>query len=399
MVDILPRVGTPFDNTKSEKLFYELMRRRITIKQDYSERSDTHDREWNRSEGADVNLIDLARVILHRRRLLVALVGTVVIVTAILVFSISNRYASRATILPSGNTNTLSDLTSLVGLSTGLEVGDENSSALFPVILGSQRVRDAVLDREYSFNTGSEHRHLHLSEYFEQDNPDKLREAVAGITTVGTDSRTGQITVQVETKYPELSQEIVAAYLQELENYNLYKRRSAAGDNEKYLARQLVDAKRMLTDAEQALVDFRKVNAGWDETSSPEVISRQGQLVREVEVRNTAYLFLQQQYELAKLEAQKDVPIVRILDQPSLPTRKSGPHRLRMIVLAGMVSFMFAVFGICVAYLGRKAVYGNNREACEQLSGDFAEAFPRTSRLYGNVRGRHGPRRESVPVE
>ncbi len=56
-------------------------------------------------------------------------------------------------------------------------------------------------------------------------------------------------------------------------------------------------------------------------------------LYRQVRVQETVYELLTQQYEMARIEEAKDVPVVSVIDPPGIPEKKSFPHRL-LIALA-----------------------------------------------------------------
>lgn len=56
-------------------------------------------------------------------------------------------------------------------------------------------------------------------------------------------------------------------------------------------------------------------------------------LYREVQVQEGVYQLLTQQYELARLEEAKDVPVVSIIDAPGVPEKKSFPPRLLLSLL------------------------------------------------------------------
>ncbi len=51
-------------------------------------------------------------------------------------------------------------------------------------------------------------------------------------------------------------------------------------------------------------------------------------LYREVRVQETVYELLTQQYELARIQEAKDVPVVSVIDAPGVPEKKSFPPRL-----------------------------------------------------------------------
>jgi len=334
----------------------------------------------------EINIFELARMLLARRQLIIASTLAIMIVTTIYLFTKPNLYTSTAVILPSGESGSFSALENLMGLGGQMTGYDENSSTMFPVVLRSNLIVDTVARSVYSFRHKGEEYAMTLADYFDITNPDRLRHAVRGVTSITADQRTGEIYVRVETKYPELSQKIVANYLARLEDFNRHKRRSQARDNEVYLGRQLQAAKEELQAAEDNLEAFQKSNLDWAISGSPEILKELGRLRREVEVKSTTYAMLAREREMAKLEAQKDIPIVRLLDPPSLPTIKSGPFRRNLIIISGVVAFMLTVFAVIVWHFIAQLTRGPEKDEYENLRQDVSESFPRTNRIVNRLR-------------
>jgi uncharacterized protein involved in exopolysaccharide biosynthesis len=65
------------------------------------------------------------------------------------------------------------------------------------------------------------------------------------------------------------------------------------------------------------------------------------ELYREVKLREVVFETLTQQYEMAKIAEAKETPSVKVLDPSNLPEKKSGPHRLSIALLGGILSFAF----------------------------------------------------------
>ncbi len=374
------------------------MEKRLTIYKPHAENS-TESTSGGNGNQFEINPLALMRRVIEKRRMIVAICSLVVLATAGYMLLQPNLYTSRSTILPSGQGDNFSSLKAMVGLGAIGGQVDDNSSTLFPVILKSDLVRSGVLAKRYDFQADGEQVSQTLPEYFGIDDPDKLRDALAGISKVDTDARTGEIAVMVETQYPALSQAVLREYINQLEAYNLEKRRSGAKNNELYLAGQLENATNTLEAAEDSLEAFRLRNAAWAEYASPQVMKLHTRFQREVELRSRAYLMLQEQYELAKFEAQKDVPIVRILDQPTLPTQKSGPFRRNIIILSAILSFGFMVFGIMIADLISQAIRGANQVTYDELKDDVQKAFPRTAHIVERAHKRVSQRREMASVD
>jgi uncharacterized protein involved in exopolysaccharide biosynthesis len=62
-------------------------------------------------------------------------------------------------------------------------------------------------------------------------------------------------------------------------------------------------------------------------------------LYRRVKVQEAVFELLTQQYEMARIEEAKDVPVVRVIDPPGVPEKKSFPPRLLVALLFTFVSF------------------------------------------------------------
>lgn len=69
-------------------------------------------------------------------------------------------------------------------------------------------------------------------------------------------------------------------------------------------------------------------------------------LYREMKIKEAIFEVLTQQYELAKVQEAKEIPVVRVLDPAQPPERKSSPHRLWMTLGGAVLSCMFATVWI-----------------------------------------------------
>ncbi|UCD94197.1 MAG: hypothetical protein JSU69_10600 [Candidatus Zixiibacteriota bacterium] len=332
------------------------------------------------SASTDADLFELVRFALHRKNIIIGAVLGVMLITGVAVLLTPNKYSSRAIILPSGKMDRMAELKSLTGLDN-MQLEDENSSQLFPVILKSRLVADSLIGKEYRFMHDGRPTRTTLPKYFDQDSPERLHSALDNVTTVRTDKKTGVINLTVETKYPGLSQALLSQYMTELENFNIHSRRSRAKENVRYIERELAEHERSLRRAEDSLETYQSLNRDWNLTSDPEVLKTIAQLKRDVEIKSQTFTFLTEQYEIAKLDAQKDVPIVRILDTPSLPTIKSGPHRLRTIILLGFAAFIVSLIAVILFDTMRKGIRERNSESFDLLRDDFNRAFPIVNRL------------------
>ncbi len=308
----------------------------------------------------EINPVEFIRQLKKNSRLIAAIVIGVMLLTAGVMVLTPNRYRSHASILPSGSRDRLSGLMDIAGQFGvgGSASANENSSALYPSILRSNLVRAGVLKKQYMITSEGDDHAIQLPEYFTTDDPTELRSALSKITSVSEDKKLGIISLGVETTDPQLSQAVLSEYLTQLETYLRFKRCSQARENETYLTNQRALRSTELTQAEDSLQQFLKVNRNWTTSSDPQLQTELARLRREVELQAKTYLLLSQQLELTRLEVQKDVPIVRVLDEPSLPTRKSGPRRTFTTLLVGCLAFLVTISWLFVRNLWRQEMAG-----------------------------------------
>lgn len=90
---------------------------------------------------------------------------------------------------------------------------------------------------------------------------------------------------------------------------------------------------------------YSKLELGNDDYSIafknvPELSRRLAQLLRDVKIQNEVYLILQQQYYQEKIQENKDVPTVDVLDEAIPPLRASGPRVLFASFFGGIATFI-----------------------------------------------------------
>ena len=66
-------------------------------------------------------------------------------------------------------------------------------------------------------------------------------------------------------------------------------------------------------------------------------------LARQAKINETVYEVLTRQYELAKVQEAKEVPSIRVLDEPVVPERKVWPPRLIIILLGTLMTLLLGI--------------------------------------------------------
>jgi len=62
-------------------------------------------------------------------------------------------------------------------------------------------------------------------------------------------------------------------------------------------------------------------------------------LYRQTKINETVYELLRQKYELARIQEAKEIPTIKVLDQPLVPEKKTSPHRILIILFGTLLVF------------------------------------------------------------
>lgn len=327
--------------------------------------------------GSSPELLTLLGSLVKNRRWIYLLVGATVLSTIIICLFLPNRYTAKALILPSGGTlDRFGGLEDLAGLVGDLPFGSadmylENSSFLYPDILRSRLIREEVIAKVYQYPKGSKRKSQNLFDYFKVKKKDGAIKALARITNIELDRKTGIITISATTKNRHLSAAVANEYINQLENYNLDTRRSKAKENEKFISQRLEEVKLELKQAEDSLEAFQLRNRNFNTSTSPELATQLARLVREVEIKSKVFLTLTQEYELARVETKNDVPVVQVLDYAKPPDEKAGPNRKLIVLTAFLLSGFLGMVIVLSVELSRARIKPEEYQHVLQLGGEF----------------------------
>ena len=86
----------------------------------------------------------------------------------------------------------------------------------------------------------------------------------------------------------------------------------------------------------------------------PELGKELAGLLRDVKIQNEVYLLLQQQYYKEKIQENRDIPTVEILDEAIPPLRKSSPKVIFSTVVGSI--FIFLILSLFVVFKEKKVI-------------------------------------------
>ncbi len=336
--------------------------------------------------GYHFDFFSFLRILFRNRRWLVVAVFSAGVLAAGITLLIPNKYTATARLLPSGGSDKLSALAGMTGLSmldmAGGLGSSENSSKLFPAILRSDLIKNIALKHVYRFSDDGQRFQMNLLEYFDEHNLDRARGALGAITSISSEFKTGIITLSVITKYPELSAEVAKVYINELDKFNRTRRKTKATEFEKFVTGRLAETQAELAESENRLSEFQESNRDWAFSSDPELQMELLKLKRDLTIKGKTFAFITQQYELARSETQKNLPVVQALDAPTAPLVKTSPKRTIMVLFA---MFAAGIFSVGIVFIRESLMSGANgadRESFKNLRGDLSLAYPRLAKRF-----------------
>ncbi len=297
-------------------------------------------------------------LVASRARILEFAAGSVL--AAILVTALLPRYHT-ATIhlLPSERARTklsarMTGLASAFGIQ--IPVGAVSSSDLYPVLLTSDRLLRPLLEEIFANPLGGPGSSLadilvlqgHESTVVHRQRAlEVMRDRVV---RARTDGQSDLVSLQVTTRWPELSSQVARRLVERLDQHLIGTRQAEGAANREFLGRRRAEAEAQLVRAEQEIETFQVSNRRI--TDSPALLLEFGRLRREQTGRREVLLEIRRQLEIAKTEETRNMPVLRPLDDTNPPTRPTSPPYALTILLTLVIGVLAPVWWIVIRTAG-----------------------------------------------
>ena len=290
----------------------------------------------------EIDLLDYLRVIWRHRWMICLLCVLAMGLTVIISRNKPRQYESAVTIVPPLDILQRESAGGLGSLSSPLlrrmmDTATTGITKMYVEILESREIADAIIDR------------FHLMDVYENMRyRSNARNRLKRNTTVRTTDG-GAVKVTVLDRDPNRSAAIANAYVEELDKQN--KRLSAGQATSKR-----VFLENRLKEVESKLSKIDSI------------------LSREMQIQETVYETLVQQYEMAKIEEARNMPTIQVLDPAVVPELPAGRGTVKKGVLAGVAAFMLGIFlAFAVEYVAkarRREPTGTSANAGETATTD-----------------------------
>jgi uncharacterized protein involved in exopolysaccharide biosynthesis len=302
----------------------------------------------------EISLLELANTLLRRRRLVLGLPVATAFVTAVVSLIVPPTYTATTAFVPEAATGNripagVSGLASQLGISLGGEA--TQLPQFYAQVLQSREILDRILLSRYP-DPRAEHNPpdstslLAILEVEGDSRADSLhagREQLADLMSVSVDRQTGIVTLNVDSRYPELAAAVANKFIEYLNDFNAQTRQSQARERRRFVEGRIQTAEQELRRAEEDLKSFYERNRTWQQ--SPQLVVEEDRLRRQVQLRQEVYLTLNREYETARIEEVNDTPVITVIDRAIPPEKKSKPKLRLLVILAFVLGGMLGVFG------------------------------------------------------
>lgn len=304
------------------------------------------------------SLVAIVNVLLRRRYLILSIALLSALVTGLRVARQSLTYTSVASFMSqsSRQSSNLSGIGSQFGINLGGADGGQ-SAPFYVDLLSSRTILEPVVQSRFDSIRGPD-RGKNLIEIFRIGQGSQLERLSAAAqelrSAIGTavSPRTGVVTLQITAASPSLAQQISARLIDEVNQFNLQKRKSQASAERRFTEERLSEVRMELNVAEGRLSDFLRRNRNYG--GAPELVMEHDRLAREVDLRQKLQTTVAQAYEQAKVDEVRDTPVITIVERPDFPVQPNARGRIKKTVVAFMVGLVLGMLAaILVEYVSK----------------------------------------------
>lgn len=330
----------------------------------------------------EVDLFDYIEVLVKRRWLIFWGVAICILAAFVVSLRATPTYTATATLLPSEEN--IPDL----NLSNTPQGVSRSSRISYLGVLGSVSLNKAVLEKEYRYHRGEKDSVSQtLINYFNTQMPSQAIDALLGMAKF-EEGKSGILKIDVTTPYPELSAQVANEYVNQLMIYNEKRLPTRIHERLRFTEQRLEEVRGELSKAEEALLNFQKSNVnfiGGPGGTPPDLSLELSRLQREVNVKSGLFTTLVNQYEVARIEARGQTPVIEVLNYADPKDCVSSlKSRNQSVLISAAVGLMVTVFlAFFLEYIEKNRQTGRIDRLKEILQEDrsrFRRIFGRSQR-------------------
>ena len=307
----------------------------------------------------NINLFDTIDALSKNRWNILYFSGVFTVISIIYLIIATPYYSSYISINPA-NDDHLNPISGLQGLAStmGMDMGGSPDNAFYiPDIVNSRHLKKAVIQNKWK--TEKYNVEVSLIEYWEinsktdsffsnifksskeinpeikymEDAIDKLSDQILIL-----EEESGLIVVSVLMEESNLAANVANYIAEYIKMYVSEVMLVHSSRHRAFIEERLSNSKEELSFSEEELTAFRSKHPIAMDT--PELQLQRGRLIRNVEVNQQVYITLREQYEVARIDELKEIPVLNILDRAEPTSSPAKPNKILIVLL----TFISAIF-------------------------------------------------------
>jgi uncharacterized protein involved in exopolysaccharide biosynthesis len=309
--------------------------------------NDANGQPTPRNAAGELSLLALASFVLRHRAILIGVPLVVALGTLTYQLSRARTYTSVASFAPQSKApeaGNLAGIAAQFGVSRG-GAQPAHSPAFYAELVRSRTILGRIADTSFSPAAGAPP--VTLAEVYDirVRSPERAREEVIEELRRDVSARasreTGVVFMQVRAETPALAHAISTRVFDLLNEFNVSTRQSQARTEREFVQSLLENAEADLLSAEREQQAFLQANRQY--SRSPELVFQHDRLAREVSSRQQLLDALRQRYEQARIDEVRDVPLITMLEEPSLPAKGDGRGTVGRLLIALVAGSLLAL--------------------------------------------------------
>lgn len=266
--------------------------------------------------------------------------------------TLPNIYSSTVTILPQNTTNSKLGSISTLASFAGIDINSksDNYEAFYNDILKSNYILEKLIQKEWVVDSSGTK--MSLIDFFEIEVENiarkhdilktKLKKEVIYFTK-SNDNNIMRLTVMLPNN-ANLASNLANFLVLELERFTLEYSQKKNTSVLQSVKKQLDVAKRELVMAEEKMLQFKQRNVNFSQ--SVDLLVEFERLNRELLTESAVYTELRKQFEISKIELEKNKEELIILDAAIPAAKKTKPSRSFIVIFMSLLGFIASLIFI-----------------------------------------------------
>lgn len=224
------------------------------------------------------------------------------------------------------------------------------SPDFYAALLSSREMLDSVILKQYQFTANGQRYRGNVIQLYEitggseGDRRDRALTQVEKNLRVSVGVRTGLISFSLRSRWAPLAAQMAQQVLSQVNAFNVRSQQTRAKAQREFAEQRLQEVRGELSAAEDDLATFDMRNR---DVQSPAIRLQRDRLERAVNLRQQVYTSLEQIYEQARIDAERNTPSVTVVDYPIEPYRRDP----RFLAAKGLLALVFGIgVGLFLAY-------------------------------------------------